>query len=134
MLTEPTMMFGVPTVYARMLQHVRDPRPLGSGSGSGLVSQQDMINLRGDIADALPAMRAHRMHSCGSAALPAPVMQVRLSLSPSLSPSLSLSLSCVCVCVYVYGCLSLLTHLYFFSPPARRGVGCAARHYSNASG
>ncbi len=102
------MMFGVPTVYARMLQHVRDPRPLGSGSGSGLVSQQDMINLRGDIADALPAMRAHRMHSCGSAALPAPVMQVRLSLSPSLIPSLSLSLSlslsrvCVCMCMAVF--------------------------------
>ena len=74
------MLFGVPTVYARMLRHVKDPVPLGysgpksAADPSWFVSQEDMTHLRGDINAALAQMRTHRVHSCGSAALPEPVM------------------------------------------------------------
>jgi len=72
-----TMMFGVPTVYAKLLQHVREPKSARNNSSTGgeqVTTQHEMARMRSDILQSLPILRQMRIHSCGSSALPQPIM------------------------------------------------------------
>ena len=65
-----TMMQAVPTVYAKLLEASR-------GCGASTSTSPSSI----ELALALKALKAMRFHSCGSAALPDPIMQGWLDLT-----------------------------------------------------
>ena len=69
-----TIFMGVPTNYAKLLQHVRNPIPLRAGAGTETQATQDrMVECRTNIALSLPVFRQMRFNACGSAALPEPI-------------------------------------------------------------